>query len=203
MPSRASVTMWKATSSRLWRFTIDAPAAAAIVSSIDVRDLADEAIAAERLGVLADRDRRPTSRRAARRRPSASASSPARPECRSRRRSRFRARRRGPSATTGRPQACDFERHDPEILFAGKDRRDRRSVEIANLLVGAPARETARHRRAALRALPLGPVADDGQWHAGARAAAIARSTRLYGTSADTTRKPGRWRGAVTPSAGV
>ena len=112
---------------------------------------------------------------------------------RSRRRRPSRRRRRSPSATTGQPQAWASTGTIPKSSTPGQERGRRPAVELADVLVRSPAQK--RHVR--IRPWPgagasSGPVPTMVSGAPSRRQASMATSSRLYGTSADTTRKPER-----------
>ena len=91
-----------------------------------------------------------------------------------------------------RPAGLGLDRHDAEIFGAWKQRRARRAIELADLLVRLPAQELDTAAGHAVRSRARsGPVPTIRSGTPTRRQASMATSRRLYGTSADTIRKAG------------
>ena len=164
MPSTASVTTWNATSSRLWRLTIAAPARRAQRVVDDVLDLVHEARSREPLGVRADARGCPRSVAAARVSAVGERLDRRVAEQHAGLAVDHRLERAAAAERDHRPAAgLRLDRHDAEVLFAGQDGRRSRAIQVAHLFVGAPAEELEPSPASALEARALGPVADDRQ----------------------------------------
>ena len=94
-----------------------------------------------------------------------------------------------PKAITGAAAGLRLHGHDAEILLAGEQQRPAAAQVVADHLVRLPAEERARSARPARAGGARPARADDDQLPAAAGCRPrCARSSRLYGAKADTTR---------------
>ena len=121
----------------------------------------------------------------------------ARPARRSRRRSRSRARRRARARRPGGRTPAIRAGRCRNPLRPGRIVAIDERYRVANLLVGAPAEKRARRSPASASSrCRSGPSPTMVSGTPRAARPPMARSTRLYGTSADTTRNPSRSLGS-------